>query len=211
LSGALDEGALKRAVRALCREEPRFAGVVERHGLPPLWPREPGFATLALLMLEQQVSLAQARAMFGRIESAGGVTPQNIASLGVAGLRALGVTRQKSAYLAALAADLLRGDMNLQRLSGLKDDAAIAALDALHGVGPWTAHCYLLFALRRPDVFPASDLGLLEAVRELWKLRSQPTPEVLERRSDAWRPHRAAAARLLWHHYLCVRGRSVPV
>jgi DNA-3-methyladenine glycosylase II len=208
---SVDEPILKRTVRILCRAEPRFAGIVERHGLPPLWPREPGFATLALLMLEQQVSLAQARAMFGRIEAAGGVTPQNVARLGEAGLRSIGVTRQKSAYLAALAADLLGGGLDLQQLPRLEDGAALAALDALHGVGPWTAHCYLLFALRRPDVFPASDLGLLEAVRELWKLRARPTPEALERRSNAWRPHRAAAARLLWHHYLCVRGRSVPV
>jgi DNA-3-methyladenine glycosylase II len=207
----VDGPILKRTVRILCRAEPRFAGIVERHGLPPLWPREPGFATLALLMLEQQVSLAQARAMFGRIEAAGGVTPQNVALLGEAGLRAIGITRQKSAYLAALAADLLGGGLDLQQLPRLEDEAALAALDSLHGVGPWTAHCYLLFALRRPDVFPASDLGLLEAVRELWKLRARPTPEALERRSNAWRPHRAAAARLLWHHYLCVRGRSVPV
>jgi DNA-3-methyladenine glycosylase II len=207
----VDVSDLKRTVRILCRAEPRFAGVVERHGLPPLWPREPGFATLALLMLEQQVSLSQARAMFGRIDGAGGVTPRNIARLGEAGLRALGVTRQKSAYLSALAADLLRGGLDLDQVAELKDQPALAALDALHGVGPWTAHCYLLFALRRPDVFPASDLGLLEAVRELWNLRARPTPEALERRSNAWRPHRAVAARLLWHHYLCVRGRSVPV
>ena len=197
-------------MNVLCRAEPRFAGIVERHGLPPLWAREPGFATLALLMLEQQVSLSQARAMYGRIDAAGGVTPENVAHLGEAGLRALGVTRQKSAYLSVLAGQLLEGKVALRRLSAMKDEEAIAALDALHGIDPWTAHCYLLFALRRPDAFPAADLGLLEAVRELWNLRARPTPTALERRARAWRPHRSAAARLLWHHYLCERGRSVP-
>ena len=80
--------------------------------------------------------------------------------------------------------------------------ALLAALDALRGVGPWTAQCYLLFALRRTDVFPAADLALMEAVRQLWRLRARPSPEALARRAQAWRPHRAVAARLLWHHYL---------
>ncbi len=203
-----DEATHKRAVRTLCRAEPRFAAIVRRYGLPPLWSREPGFTTLALLMLEQQVSLAQARAMYARIESAGGVTPGNVVTLGETGLRELGVTRQKSAYLAALARQLLAGQLVLGRLEDLADDAAIVALDSLHGVGPWTAHCYLLFALRRPDVFPAADLALMEAVRDLWNLRTRPTTEALVRRSVAWRPHRATAARLLWHHYLSERGRN---
>ena len=198
----LDEARLRRSVLALCRMETRFSSVIERHGPPPLWPREPGFATLALLMLEQQVSLAQARAMYARIESAGGVSVPNVAGLGEAGLRALGVTRQKSAYLARLAAQLQAGALDLATLHAQPDEAAIAALDALHGVGPWTAHCYLLFALRRPDVFPAADLALMEAVRQIWKLRARPTPEQLARRARAWSPHRATAARLLWHHYL---------
>lgn len=209
MNGTLDEAALKRAVRVLCRSEPRFAAIVKQHRHPPLWPREPGFATLALLMLEQQVSLAQARAMFGRIDAAaGGVTPKHVVKLGEAGLRAIGVTRQKSAYLVALAADLEAGKLDLGRLAELPDDEAIAALDALHGIGPWTAHCYLLFALRRPDVFPAADLALMEAVRHLWNLRARPVPAAMEKRAAAWSPHRAAAARLLWHHYLCERGRG---
>jgi DNA-3-methyladenine glycosylase II len=198
----LDEAGLKRSVRALCKIEPRFSAVLERHGPPPMWPREPGFATLALLMLEQQVSLAQARAMYARIEAAGGVSAPNVAMLGEAGLKALGVTRQKSAYLARLATQLQAGALDLASLHDQPDEHAIAALDALHGVGPWTAHCYLLFALRRPDVFPAADLALMEAVRQLWKMRARPTPEQLSRRAKAWSPHRATAARLLWHHYL---------
>jgi DNA-3-methyladenine glycosylase II len=193
----------------LARAEPRFARVLERHGPPPLWPREPGFATLALLMLEQQVSLAQARAMFERLaKAAGGVTPGRVARLGEAGLRAIGVTRQKAAYLATLAGELDNGRLDLEALAALPDEEAAAALDALHGVGPWTAHCYLLFALRRPDVFPAADLALMEAVRHLWNLRERPSPAALANRAAAWTPHRATAARLLWHHYLCERGRS---
>ena len=182
---------------------------MKRHGTPPLWPREPGFETLVLLMLEQQVSLAQARAMYARIANAtGAVTPANVAALGEAGLRALGVTRQKSAYLATLATQLEQKALDLDALAMLPDVDAAAALDALHGVGPWTAQCYLLFALRRSDVFPTADLALLEAVRQLWKLRARPSPEALARRARAWSPHRAAAARLLWHHYLSERGRS---
>lgn len=208
-SAALDEPTLARAVRRLTRAEPRFAHIVKRHGPPPLWPREPGFETLVLLMLEQQVSLAQARAMYARIASATGtVTPASVAKLGESGLRALGVTRQKSAYLAALAMQLERKELDLDALATLSDADADAALDALHGVGPWTAQCYLLFALRRSDVFPAADLALMEAVRQLWRLRQRPSPEALARRARAWRPHRAVAARLLWHHYLCERGRS---
>ncbi|HUG06174.1 MAG TPA: DNA-3-methyladenine glycosylase 2 family protein [Candidatus Limnocylindria bacterium] len=203
----LDERALARAVRTLARAEPRFASIVERHGPPPLWPREPGFETLVLLMLEQQVSLAQARAMYARVVTATGtVTPANVAKLGEPGLRALGVTRQKSAYLAALASQLERKQLDLDALATLTDADAFAALDALHGVGPWTAQCYLLFALRRADAFPAADLALMEAVRQLWRLRARPSPEALARRAQAWSPHRAVAARLLWHHYLSERG-----
>ena len=160
-------------------------------------------------MLEQQVSLAQARAMYGRVLSAAGrVTPAAVAALGESGLRSIGVTRQKSAYLAALASQLQRGELDLGAIAVLPDTEAAAALDALHGVGPWTAQCYLLFALRRRDVFPSADLALLEAVRGLWQLRARPTPAALARRAEAWRPDRAAAARLLWHHYLSERGRT---
>ncbi len=182
---------------------------MKRHGAPPLWPREPGFQTLVLLMLEQQVSLAQGRAMYTRIANATGtVTPANVARLGEAGLRAIGVTRQKSSYLAALATGLEGKAVDLDALATLSDADADAALDALRGVGPWTAQCYLLFALRRSDAFPTADLALMESVRDLWKLRARPSPDALARRARAWRPHRAVAARLLWHHYLSERGRS---
>lgn len=208
-SVVLDEPTLAKSARTLARAEPRFAEIVKRHGPPPLWARDPGFQTLVLLMLEQQVSLAQGRAMYARIATATGtVTAENVARLGESGLRALGVTRQKSAYLAALAMQLERKTLDLDAIATLPDAEADAALDALHGVGPWTAQCYLLFALRRADVFPAADLALMEAVRGLWRLHARPSPEAMARRALAWRPYRAVAARLLWHHYLSERGRT---
>ena len=99
------------------------------------------------------------------------------------------------AHIKRFAQTLERGKFDLEAIAALPDEAAAAALDGLHGVGPWTAHCYLLFALRRPDVFPAADLALMEAVRHLWRLRARPAPAVLAKRAAAWRPHRAAAAR----------------
>ncbi len=205
----LDQRLLASAVRRLAKAEPRFAAILAKHGPPPLWPREPGFETLVLLMLEQQVSLAQARSMYARVIAAAGVmTPAAVVALGVRGLRAIGVTRQKAAYLAGLAAQLAGGELDLAAVHAMPDAEAAAALDALYGVGPWTAQCYLLFALRRHDVFPTGDLALLESVRQLWRLRERPTPVALERRAESWRPHRAVAARLLWHHYLSERGRS---
>ncbi len=203
MGACLDEEGLARAVRNLARREPRFGQILEAHGMPPLWPREPGFGTLALLMLEQQVSLAQARTMFQRIVyAAGEMTPRAVHALGEQGMRGIGVTRQKSSYLARLAAQLVNEALDLQALDAMPDEAAIEALDALHGVGPWTAQCYLLFALRRPDVFPYADLALMESARKAWKLRKRPSANALEKRAEAWRPWRAAAARLLWHRYL---------
>lgn len=205
---------LHMAVRHLVRREPRFGEIVGRHGMPPLWPREPGFGTLALLMLEQQVSLAQARTMFQRIViAAGEMTPRAVHSLGEEGLRAIGVTRQKSSYLHRLAAQLVDESLDLRALEAMPDAAAIEALDALHGVGLWTAQCYLLFALRRADVFPCADLALMESVRVAWRLRSRPGPDAMQKRAEAWRPWRAVAARLLWHRYLSEprqAGRSNP-
>ena len=207
---ALDERSLRTGLRFLARLEPRFAGVLELHGPPPLWPREPGFATLSLLMLEQQVSLAQARAMYARLDAAtGGITPPAVGRLGVDGMRAIGITRQKSAFLAALAGELNSGKLDLNALAAMPDDQAARALDDLYGIGPWTAQCYLLFALRRRDVFPTADLALMEAVRQLWKLPARPSPAAMERHAAAWQPYRSVAARLLWHHYLSEKSKKL--
>jgi len=203
----LTQRGLRTAVRALCATDAALAASVARFGPPPLWPREPGFATLVHIVLEQQVSLASAQAAFERLRAAlGEVTPEGFLTLDDDRLRAVGFSRQKAGYVRRLARELNDG-FSLEGLGRLPDEAARAALIALHGVGPWTADIYLLMVLRRPDVWPHGDQALATAAREALDLDGQPTFAELAAIAERWRPHRAAAARILWHHYLSARGR----
>lgn len=168
-----------------------------------MWGRPAGFETLARIILEQQVSLASAASTFRRIDAGlGAVTPALCAAAGEARIRALGVTRQKAAYLVLLGRAVQSGAIDLAALGRLPDDAVRAALIRLKGIGPWSADIYLLMALRRPDVWPVGDLALATAARAVKGLRRRPTPATLARLAEPWRPYRSVAARMLWQHYL---------
>jgi DNA-3-methyladenine glycosylase II len=186
-----------------------LAAIVERHGVPEFWARPPGFATLLLLILEQQVSLASAKAAFDRVDTrVGGVTPQALLLLSDEELREDGFSRQKTRYARVLSASLLDRSLDLDALEMLDDAGARAALLALPGIGPWTAEVYLLSALRRPDTWPVGDIALQEAARRALSLDARPPPDELEELGERWRPHRASAARLLWHLYLSERANG---
>src|SRR5439155_13473295 len=190
----------------LTRVDPDLAAIVTRFGPPPLWSRGPGFATMIRIILEQQVSLASAGAAYARLASAvGRVTPNRVLDIDEASLRGAGLTRQKVRYIRALAESIVRKGFHFGDLASLDDDAARAALIRLDGIGRWSADIYLLMALLRPDVWPASDLVLSGAVQEVEQLRRRPTTQALDRISERWPPWRAVAARLLWHHYLSLR------
>jgi DNA-3-methyladenine glycosylase II len=205
----LTRRSLPAATRALASTDPDLAASVERFGPPPLWQREPGFATLTHLILEQQVSLASARAAFDRLTAALGViTPDGFMTLDDAQLRAIGFSGQKAGYTRALALALADG-LDLDALAEMPDEEARLALTALRGVGRWTADVYLTMCLLRPDVWPHGDQALSTAAMEVLGLAERPSFEVLELRAEAWRPYRAVAARILWHHYLRVRGLPV--
>jgi DNA-3-methyladenine glycosylase II len=206
---ALTRRTLLSAVRALEIADPALAASVERFGPPPLWAREPSYATLVHLVLEQQVSLASARAAFDRLEVAlaGTVEPRAFLGLSDADLRAIGFSRQKAGYARDLAGALADG-FDLEGLADLSDDEVRTNLMSLRGIGRWTADIYLIMCLRRPDVWPHGDQALATAARELLELPARPTFDALELRARSWRPHRATAARILWHHYLSVRGRA---
>ena len=208
----LDDATFAAAATDLASRDPSLAAIVERHGLPEFWAREPGLPTLVLLILEQQVSLASARAAYdrlvGRLE---GLTTEGILRSTDAELRADGFSRQKARYVRALATAIEDGSLDLPAVGGLADDDVRTALVALPGIGPWTAEVYLLSALRRPDTWPVGDIALQEAARRALGLEARPTPDELEQIGEAWRPHRASAARLLWHLYLSEpRPRRAP-
>lgn len=203
----LTERRLLRAVNALCDGDPDLSAIRSRFGPPPLWAREPGFPTLVYIILEQQVSLASARAAFTRLGGAlGAITPQAFLTLDDLQLKGIGFSRQKSGYCRGLARSIVNGELDLADLPHLDDAAARGRLLSIRGIGPWTADIYLLMVLLRPDIWPAGDLALMSALRDVKGLAARPAPQEIEAITSAWRPWRAVAARLLWHHYLSIRN-----
>lgn len=205
----LDETAFEQGVRFLADRDEHLAAVVKTFGQPPLWVREPGFPTLVYIILEQQVSLASARAAFGRLKAAANpLTPGRFLKFTNEELLRIGFSRQKTLYTRLLAESLARRYFNLRDLHELHDDSARKMLVTFKGIGRWTADIYLLSALRRPDIWPTGDLALATAVQEVKGLRQRPSPEKLETLSAPWKPWRAVAARLFWHAYLSKRGQK---
>ena len=205
----LTDKTLARAVAELAANDPDLAGVVARHGLPPLWDRAPGFPTLIHIILEQQVSLASAQAAFDRLLAAGDpLTPARFLELTDAELLAIGFSRQKARYGRALAEAIESGALDLESLDSLDDDAVHLALQSVPGIGPWTATVYLLMVLLRPDLWPVGDIALAAAVGEVKGLGRRPDQTEMADLGEKWRPWRSVAARLFWHDYLARRGRT---
>jgi DNA-3-methyladenine glycosylase II len=197
-----------RAAHHLAARDPALAVSVERFGPPPLWAREPSFATLVHLILEQQVSLASAQAAYDRLsETLGGrVEAAGFLLLDDDALRAIGFSRQKTGYARDLALALTDG-FDLAALESLPDADVRASLTSLRGIGRWTADVYLTMCLLRPDVWPHGDQALATGAAELLDLAERPSFDELGRMAERWHPWRAVAARIIWHHYLGVRGR----
>lgn len=206
--GPLTQPGYEDAIRILAATAPPLAAIVARHGNPPFWVQEAGFAGLAWAILGQQVSIESAQSTFDKLRAlAGQVTPAAFLSLTPDQLHAAGFSRQKASYVRGVAERIIAGTLNLSALGDLDDEAARAQLMALRGVGRWTADTYLLFSLRRPDVWPSGDLALEKAVSELTGAPAKLPTETVNRMAKAWHPWRAVAARLLWFQYLHQRGR----
>jgi DNA-3-methyladenine glycosylase II len=199
----LDEKMLAAGVEALIASDPDLAIVHARLGLPPLWARDPGFPTLVHIILEQQVSLASARAAFDKLYAAvDPLTPTGVLTVDDETLRRSGFSRQKMLYVRHLANAIVTGALDVEGLATLPDDHVRQQLLALKGIGPWSAEIYLLMALRRADAWPAGDLALQVAAQRIKRLPARPDAVALTALADPWRPWRAVAARLLWNHYL---------
>ena len=203
---SLTEETFGQGLFFLSDRDPDLAHILTEYGPPPMWTREPGFPTLMLIILEQQVSLASARAAYDRLlEATSPLTPVRFLELDDATLKAIGFSRQKSAYGRNLAKALVDGHLDLTKLVRMPDTEVRAELIKIKGIGPWTADIYLLMALCRPDIMPSADLALATAAQKVKRLASRPTPDELNTLSKNWKPWRAVAARLLWHYYLSQR------
>ena len=199
---------LGHIVEWLAGRDKSLASVVERYGMPPLWARDPGFPTLLHIILEQQVSLSSAKTAYDRLCATIGhpPTPAKFLTLDDVQLKTIGFSRQKTRYGRELSRAIIDGRLDLEALASADDDTVRTELTRLPGIGNWTVDVYLLLALQRPDAFASTDLALLVSVQRLKKLKARPTPVQFEAMAEKWRPHRAGAARLLWHAYLSERA-----
>lgn len=187
----------------LSAREAYFRTVYETHGTPPLWERPVGFATLLNIILEQQVSLASAKACFDKLSThLGDVTPANLLAVNDTDLKTIGFSRQKTAYARHLSEAVLDKRIDLGGLQNLSDAEVKSELIKLKGIGDWTCDVYLLMAMLRPDVMPRGDIALHTAYQKLTGARTRPGSDEFLRIAEKWRPFRSSAARLLWHFYL---------
>jgi DNA-3-methyladenine glycosylase II len=193
---------IRETLDALGQRDPDIARAVALVGYPEPRNREPGFGALLNIVAAQQVSTASAAAIRGRLLAAiDPLTPENFLLASDETLRAVGFSRRKVEYGRGIAEAMRSGLLDAERLAAASDDEVVAALTALRGLGRWSAEIYMLFALRRPDVWPAEDLAIQEALRRLKGLEERPLRAISEPIVEAWRPWRGVAALFLWHYY----------
>jgi DNA-3-methyladenine glycosylase II len=201
---------LEQHVAALIAIEPRFAAISLAAGELPIRRIASGFAGLVWLITGQQISTAAARAIFARTQATlGTLTAEAMATVDDEALKAAGQSTAKIRSLRAVSSAILAGEVMLDSLAQMEAEDAIAHLVTIKGIGRWTAEVYLLFALGHPDIFPAGDLALREAARAAFAMPERPQEKVLVALAEAWRPHRSAAARLLWAHYGALKRGDV--
>lgn len=192
---------MRKAISRLKKTDPVLKGLIEQVGPCRIRYLEPDFESLVKSIVYQQLSGKAASTIFGRLSAAAGdgrLTPVNVLRLTPAKMRALGLSRQKIAYIRDLARRTRCGEVDFEALRAMPDDEVTRVLTGLKGVGVWTVHMFLIFALRREDVLPIGDLGLRAAVRKAYGLEALPTPSELEAMGEKWRPYRTIASWYLW-------------
>ena len=198
------DACVAEGVEWLRRADPRFAPALDACCPLPLRRKPDGFDQLLSAIVSQQVSVASAAAIWGRLQAAGMVTPEAIRATDEEGLRALGLSRQKAGYACALA----EAGIDFDALRDTPTDAVIATLTAVKGIGVWTAEIYAMFSLGRADVFAHGDLALQEAARVLLDLPERPREKQMRQIAEDWSPWRSVAARALWAYYRVAKDRE---
>ena len=203
MNNYLNKKNLLFAVKQLSKSDSDLSAIFKINGVPPLWARRPGFATLIKIILEQQVSLSSAKAINDKLhKNIKPFTPVRFLELGILNLKKLGVTRQKSSYCINVAEAVTDNKFSFTSLNKLDDYNTRQILMKIKGVGSWTADIYLLMALRRPDIWPKGDIALAKSMKNVKRFKDLPSYEEQLRVAEMWRPYRSVAARMLWQHYI---------
>src|SRR5215469_2256839 len=191
---------MKKALIHLKKSDKILSSIITRVGPCKITYREASFEALARAIVFQQLNGKAARTIYGRLEEAAGgkITPEAIQNLSVGEMRRAGLSRQKIGYIRDLAEHALSGKVDFTNLDKLSDAEVIAALTDIKGIGEWTAHMFLIFALRRPNVLATGDLGVRTAVQRAYKKRKLPTPGQMEKIAENWHPYRSVACWYLW-------------
>lgn len=186
---------------ALGAIDPRFAAGLATYGPPPLRSAAEGYAALLRAIVGQQVSVYAARSIWDRVAAlVNPMTPERLLTFSDEQLRACGLSNNKVKFARSLALDTAERRIVFEALPELDDEAVIAMLTQAKGIGRWTAEIYMMFALGRPDVMPANDLGIIVAAQHFFGLRRRPDPARLLKMAEAWRPWRTVASLFLWHY-----------
>ncbi|KAM0885349.1 hypothetical protein ACQ4PT_030427 [Festuca glaucescens] len=197
-------GELAAALRHLSAVDPLLSAVISSTDAPAFTstPSIPAFHSLARSILYQQLATSAAAAIYARflalLPSTPAVSPAGVLSLAAADLRAIGVSGRKAAYLHDLAARFAAGDLSESSVAAMDEDALLAQLTKVKGIGEWTVHMFMIFSLHRPDVLPSGDLGVRKGVQQLYKLKVMPKPEEMAALCDRWRPYRSVGAWYMW-------------
>jgi len=194
----------------LAKKDRHLYSIIKQFGYPPVWTRRANFQTLIHIILEQQVSLASAKAALNKLkEKIGTVTPKKLLALSDEELKSCYFSRQKTVYARCLGNALVSKQIILRTFSNLDDAEIRRQLKTIKGIGDWTVDVYLLFALQRADIFPLGDLAMVNALKEVKQLPKETKQEEILNLAERWRPYRSIATMLFWHHYIQKRGIKI--
>ena len=198
---------MQKAIKYLSKKDKVFALIIEQFGIPAIPSRPQGFETLALLILEQQVSIDSAKATFLKLKNVvKSFTPNYLLALSDEDYRSCGVSRQKTSYIKGLASAVINKDIDIESLPFKSPDTVREELIKIKGIGNWTIDVYLIFCLQSTDIIPLGDIAVVNTIKELFNIHDKNEMETF---TQSWSPHRSAATFLLWHYYLGKRNRKV--
>ncbi len=206
-SGLTKHQIMQEAIDYLLEKDTIFKSIIEEYGMPTIPKRPQGFETLVLLILEQQVSIDSAKATFLKIKaSQKAIAPEILLHVSDEEFRNLGVSRQKTSYIKALATAILNKELDLESLPAKTAHQVREELIKIKGIGNWTIDIYLMFCLESPDLLPLGDIAVVNTIKELLDIHDK---DAMEIHAKQWSPYRSYATYLLWHHYLKKRNRTV--